>query len=249
MSDHKAPWGEHTDRAVGFLLHLSVFLALFAVVLWPSSSYVSFFRYGNVPILYEFASFVLPLTVALGSAYLGVLSHSPRHPIRRADRADRADKGEKGGVLRRIGAEVLGAVCTAAVTAPMVAIAGAVSRASALTSVEIMLILTTTALAFRPVGLLAQTISPNRSLQYVLLWSLVILAFYLTAYRLPAANPVVAMSNAAEATRIGGASIFFAQIEGYRPLVTAAYHLAGAGFLTVLVVFSGRTVRRVGGAA
>ncbi len=236
MTEQQSPWGEHTNRAVAFLLHLSTFLALFAVVLWPSSSYVSFFRYGNVPILYEFAAFVLPLAVALGSAYLGVLSRSPRLPDPR-------------GIGARIGSEILGAVCTAAVTAPIVVIAGSVSQASAITSGEIVLILTTTALLFRPVGLLTQAITANRSVQYVLMWGIVIVAFYLTAYRLPAANPVVGITNAARATRIGGTSIFFVEINGYRPLVTAAYHLGATGFLTILVIFSAHVARRRGGAA
>lgn len=236
MTEQQSLWGEHTNRAAGFLLHLSIFLALFAVVLWPSSSYVSFFRYGNVPILYEFAAFVLPLAVALGSAYLGVLTRSPR-------------LADARGSAARFGSEVLGAVCTVAVTAPIVVIAGSVSRASAITSGEILLILTTTALLFRPVGLLTQAITANRSVQYVLMWGLVILAFYLSAYWLPAANPVVGITNAAGATRIGGTSIFFIEIDGYRTLVTAAYHLAAAGFLTILVVFSGHVARRRGGAA
>jgi hypothetical protein len=110
------------------------------------------------------------------------------------------------------------------------------------------MVLLSTAIAFRPIGVLTQVITRNRSLQYVLMWLLVIAAFYASAYWLPQANPIVAVTNAAEATRIGGGSIFFAELNAYRAPATALYHLAFAGFMTVLVVLSSYTARNRSGA-
>ncbi|NBC31032.1 MAG: hypothetical protein GVY29_13695 [Spirochaetes bacterium] len=226
-------WGEHTPRISAFLLHLSVFLTLFVVILWPSSSYVAFFRYGNVPIVYEFAAFVLPLALAIGSAYQGVLTTPP---------------GASAGGVGRVLWELFGAACLAAVAAPIVVIGGSVSRAPLTASAEVLAILLSTAIVFRPIGILTQGITRNRSLQYVLMWLFVIGAFYATAYWLPPANPIVAVTNAAEATRIGGGSIFFVELEAHRPLMAAVYHLGFAGFMTVLVVLSGYAARHRRGA-
>jgi hypothetical protein len=218
-------WGPETSRALAFLLHLSMFLTLFVVILWPASNYVSFFRYGNVPILYEFTAFVLPLAVALGSAYLGILSGPHRGT-------------ESGDMPQRVAAELVGVFALSAATAPTVVIAGSVSRASVPEVLSMLLVVTTTALAFRPLGLLAQTLTRNRSLQYGIMWIGVIVAFYGSAYRLPDANPVVGMTNAAGATRIGVGSIFFVELPEFNPVLSALYHLAFAGFLTLLLVLS-----------
>lgn len=226
-----AYWGAETGRAVGFLLHLTIFFAVFVVILWPASNYISYFRYGNVPILYEFTAFVLPLAVALGSVYLGILSRSPREP-------------RHGGTMRRILAELVGVLALSAATAPTVIISASVSRASVTETLSMMLVITTTALAFRPLGLLAQLPTRSRSLQYGIMWIGVIISFYASAYWLPDANPVVGMTNAAGATRIGVGSIFFVELPSFHPLVSALYHAAFAGFLTLLLVLSARTARR-----
>jgi hypothetical protein len=231
------PWGDNTPRISAFMLHLSAFLALFVVILWPSSSYVAFFRYGNVPIVYEFAAFVLPLALAIGSAYQGVLTTPP--------------STEAGGLrhaVRRVLWELFGAGCLAALAAPIVVIGGSVSRAPLSASSGVLLVLFSTAVVFRPIGVLTQVITRNRSLQYVFMWLFVIAAFYASAYWLPGANPIVAVTNAAEATRIGGGSIFFAELKDYRAPATALYHLAFAGFMTALVVLSTYTARNRTGA-
>ena len=251
------PWGENTPRISAFLLHLSVFLTLFVVILWPASSYVAFFRYGNVPIVYEFAAFVLPLALAIGSAYQGVLTTPPGASLDSwssdGDGIEARDprKGLRKGLpsgLRRVLWELYGAACLTAVAAPIVVIGGSVSRAPLAASAEVLAILLSTAIVFRPIGVLTQGITRNRSLQYVLMWLFVIGAFYATAYWLPAANPIVAVTNAAQATRIGGGSIFFVELEAHRPLMAPVYHLGFAGFMTALVVFSGYAARHRGGA-
>lgn len=229
-AEQLAPWGRETPRSAAFLLHFSIFLAVLTVILWPGSSYVAFFRYGNVPILYEFAAFVLPLAVALGSTYQGILTTPP------ALRTERS-------TFRRFTGELLGALSLAAVTVPMVAITGSVSRASLLMSGRVLLILTTTALAFRPLGMLIQALARNRSLQYILMWVLVLLILYLTAIFLPIANPIVGVTNAAEATRIGGSSVFYAEIPAYRAAATALLQLLFAGILSAAVVLFAYTVR------